>query len=561
MNKKILLSITILLLAITTMVGHAGESQGNETQAVNIQINYQIMAPYVPMSPSSTGFFVSWDNGGTPKDNRVYYDLSDTDVGNYVNGAWSHWDNGTNVPGIRLTGLKANTTYYYKRQTWSGGVPDNSAPVLSDITLKPRVWTGPAEVMISPLGWMDAPANFKTVNISAAPLNINGRYVTGLLLTAIIYNNKGQEVDRVALSGDGPYYANYDLRSLNGEDGGYYVKIDGYPDMTGEFSALRWGCNSCHSAGGVNYPSNFNAGTVHPNHNDTTTINSNHAGGVRTNVDQCDNCHGASNRAPAIAGPYWVPHPPSTGSECGNCHKSSTSRAVYDYSLVGTVVCADCHNDATTKESVFADRYGTDAHKNKPCSDCHGTLSSMTTKPNCTTCHPRPGKEYLTAIPTSIKNMTHSSNKTVACGICHNSEHDIKGLTNDSSTCRNCHTGITHDTGRQCTTCHGNDPHAITAAGGDTCIECHGTNYPGANPMAVTTLVNISAFNQSIHQNINAMKNPLLRDNVTTNEDCWQCHFNKDMNRQNVRGCNYCHSNVDKWHGNANITTNWSQLW
>lgn len=145
--------------------------------------------------------------------------------------------------------------------------------------------------------------------------------------------------------------------------------------------------------------------------------------------------------------------------------------------------------------------------------------------------------------------------------MCHNSMHNI--ITRD---CRNCHTTapVNHPVGEpeftqytqsQCSTCHG-DPHKIAVAQGENCIKCHGTNYTGANPMAKTTLVDISAFNESIHQNINAT----LPDTVDNN-DCWSCHYKKDMSRQNIRKCSDCHSKLQQWHGNANITTDLSHLW
>ncbi|MCZ7384710.1 MAG: hypothetical protein O8C63_08180 [Candidatus Methanoperedens sp.] len=93
------------------------------------------------------------------------------------------------------------------------------------------------------------------------------------------------------------------------------------------------------------------------------------------------------------------------------------------------------------------------------------------------------------------------------------------------------------------------------SAGGEECIQCHGTYYPGAAPSVVSTFVNISAFNESIHSDINSTPIGAL-----TNDDCWTCH-NKEMNRQNVKKCDQCHRKPKQWHGNADITTNLSELW
>jgi hypothetical protein len=98
--------------------------------------------------------------------------------------------------------------------------------------------------------------------------------------------------------------------------------------------------------------------------------------------------------------------------------------------------------------------------------------------------------------------------------------------------------------------------HSVSVGGGDNCIECHGTNYIGATPSVTRTFVNISAFDESIHQDINNTPPAALN-----NLDCWRCHYNKDMNRQNVKKCGDCHRKPSQWHGNANITTNLSELW
>lgn len=189
--------------------------------------------------------------------------------------------------------------------------------------------------------------------------------------------------------------------------------------------------------------------------------------------------------------------------------------------------------------------------------------------PECSTCHnpSATGKTYTKSeIPNWNPGFAHVDTnsdgaKDIQCRMCHNSIHDIT-----VKQCQSCHTtapvnhpisepAFTQYTQSQCLACHG-DPHNVTATGGDACIECHGTNYTGANPMARTTLVDIYAFNESIHRNINNTPPDTL-----TNNDCWRCHYQKDMNRQNIRKCGDCHRKPSQWHGNANITTNLSKIW
>ncbi len=533
---RILTGITVLLLILAGTPFFDIGTSGVDA-ASNPYVAPSINNP-TSSAPTSTGSFIFWDTN-ISSDSRVYYGLNDTEVNNLVNGSYSFWNNNTINVNVRLSGLASNTTYYYKPQSWSSGIVNDSVRAKALTTLKPGVWISPSEYMVSPAGWMGSPANFRTVNISAAVLDSNGRYILGLSLEAVIYNSTGSEIGRTTLGGAGPYSGNFLMPDYL-DEGGYVVRITGYP-IAGEFSVLKWSCANCHSAGGVNYPSTFDPGAVHPGHFDTTNINVEHPtpGNIITSTSQCGDCH-------SLNYPSWVAHPSAGG--CSDCHRSPSG-------TTAALACENCHNDRTTANSVLSPRYGMDKHSSYACSDCHGTLTSLTTKPSCTSCHPRPGSS-LTTVPASITNKTHSTSKTVACGLCHNREHDVKSLTLDIKECRSCHTGITHNGGAQCTTCHGSDPHEITFAGGETCVECHGTNYTGANPMARTTFVDIGAFNESIHQNINATP-----PNTVNNNDCWSCHYLKDMNRQNIKKCGDCHRKPKQWHGNANITTNWSRLW
>ncbi|VVB86921.1 Cytochrome c3 [uncultured archaeon] len=194
---------------------------------------------------------------------------------------------------------------------------------------------------------------------------------------------------------------------------------------------------------------------------------------------------------------------------------------------------------------------------------------NLPTVPECNSCHnsKASGKAFTKdQIPDWKSGFAHAdTNKDgtldVQCRMCHDAMHNIT-----IKSCQNCHTtapenhpisepAFTLYTPGQCLACHG-DPHNVIVAGGDTCIECHGTNYSGASPSVNQTFVNISAFNESIHQNINSTP-PATLNNV----DCWSCHYNKDMNRSNVKKCGDCHRKPSQWHGNANITTDLSQLW
>lgn len=187
--------------------------------------------------------------------------------------------------------------------------------------------------------------------------------------------------------------------------------------------------------------------------------------------------------------------------------------------------------------------------------------------PECNTCHNSAGSGGVYTkyeIPDWNPGFAHvdvdkDGTLDIQCRMCHDSMHDIK-----TRACQNCHGSVpighiitepaySQYTTDRCLACHG-DPHVVGMEA-EQCIECHGTNYTGANPSASYTLVDITAFNRSIHQNINNTQ----MDNVS-NYDCWSCHYEKSMNREDVRKCGYCHNKTQQWHGNANIGTNLTEL-
>lgn len=92
---------------------------------------------------------------------------------------------------------------------------------------------------------------------------------------------------------------------------------------------------------------------------------------------------------------------------------------------------------------------------------------------------------------------------------------------------------------------------SVGGGGGTGCIECHNSVSPSSS-----MTVDIDVFNNSIHQNINNS----VPDGAVTNDDCWACHYNQDMNRQNIRKCKDCHAKPSQWHGNANVDTNLTNL-
>ncbi len=207
--------------------------------------------------------------------------------------------------------------------------------------------------------------------------------------------------------------------------------------------------------------------------------------------------------------------------------------------------CVYCHGDAKHRIDALG----------KPSTFAGGNIINATISSGtwCSSCHWQGYSNYSDMI-----SAFESESRAVPPEITGNASYAplaVSGYVNHStygkadSSCRGCHGGsktyiteFMHD--------------VSVGTGGETCIECHGTNYTDASPSVARTFVNISAFNESIHQNINSTP-PATLNNV----DCWSCHYNKDMQRENVKKCGDCHRKPKQWHGNANVTTNLSELW
>lgn len=302
--------------------------------------------------------------------------------------------------------------------------------------------------------------------------------------------------------------------------------------------------------------------------------------------------------------------------KCVGCHDGSI--AGYKRPHNNTVMCEQCHTQGMHSGYSYIQPDGTLTNNKSTaatCIDCHETgvpgFSNAPIIPNL-----KHGSKINNG---SIWGSYWSSDRnSISCLYCHgNTKHDIialgniKNLTNDTTNMRNasisgttwcidCHYNGTEDiyykgdlwnptpplitikntandkwvdhisylkgeyNDSKCKSCHpinGVYPdlsskyvHSIGGISGDACIECHGTNYT-VESSSSSMLVDIGLFNISIHQNINNTV-----PDVVTNDDCWMCHYNKDMNRQNVEKCGYCHNKASQWHGNANVTTNLTAL-
>ena len=133
---------------------------------------------------------------------------------------------------------------------------------------------------------------------------------------------------------------------------------------------------------------------------------------------------------------------------------------------------------------------------------------------------------------------------TTNCVFCH-SQTDVvirKAWGNATQITSGGHSWYTGSNNSKCWSCHvstGTAPvdfhsDSVTAGGGSDCISCHSGD------------VNISNFAR--HVNLNTSDDDPVN---ATNSDCWTCHYNKDMDRNNVYLCESCHSNIG---GIVNVT-------
>ena len=68
----------------------------------------------------------------------------------------------------------------------------------------------------------------------------------------------------------------------------------------------------------------------------------------------------------------------------------------------------------------------------------------------------------------------------------------------------------------------------------EDCVSCHIDNVDNIENIS---LVNKTAFSHGVHVNISRIDG----NGIVNNNDCWTCHFNKDMDRINISRCEDCH--------------------
>ncbi|PWB55569.1 MAG: hypothetical protein C3F06_02215 [Candidatus Methanoperedenaceae archaeon] len=284
----------------------------------------------------------------------------------------------------------------------------------------------------------------------------------------------------------------------------------GYPGATGSDRNPNHICLNCHSKvvrdQGLmrenNYYNSFNCGVCH---------------GIwgfglkshELSVTKCTDCHnGAVNMdQPWIGYPnfhysydYLVP-PDSYGhiADIGRKINSSVHGSLVNDTTTGLPVnskgCLICHTDANYTINYNGGAVEIIINEGS-------RLHVWNSEPYCTSCHALTGEQSLSG-PTLPSHSFTTLEK------------------NNNSICLECHGGQDK---------HG---HTVTSVNGILCIACHSQD------------VNISLFGR--HADINISDGA---GNVTNN-DCWTCHYQKDMSRSSVYLCESCHINST---GIVNVT-------
>lgn len=328
-------------------------------------------------------------------------------------------------------------------------------------------------------------------------------------------------------------------------------------------------CTNCHNTGRLH-----DSEIAKPVSSDTLCKTCHFGKSEHNNTLSCTECH-ANNSDGSLAGKdiheikflqkdNTFSQDRVNSADCTTCHQLS----VVDGSIgIAPPKISDPlhHSDDATNGSKWG-TYWTGANPITACIYCHNdTRHSATplgrpliwntsyimgttigTGTNCADCHQKGDSDYnamkLTfeakalPIPPEITNGSWNGKPGYF-------NHTLADYTD--SRCQGCHYQGSSTVGQML------HDVSVGGGGGTGCIECHNSISPSSS-----MTVDIDVFNNSIHQNINNS----VPDGTVTNDDCWACHYNQDMNRQNIRKCKDCHAKPSQWHGNANIDTNLTNL-
>lgn len=340
--------------------------------------------------------------------------------------------------------------------------------------------------------------------------------------------------------------------NITGPNGLASVPYDTYPDFTS---------SSDTDYGTWRIEANL-TGNLTVNHHTNMQIE---AGGKALGGCGQDNCHKTSTVTGAKPLSPYTDRYGQTSTRAASAHKKSNHQ---------NAGCPSCHTGyASDKTATGTDGkvYGktADVHRNRTCEFCHGnwayirgTGNGIPKMPSCSQCHPVLNNNVMTI--NTLANLTAGNNisvysynydvkspltahngtmyslvDSVPCIVCHGPAHNNSKPYNEASSsngvteneqCWTCHTSRTntHKLNTNCISCHTQDAHAISIAGGGgrDCISCHDIGKS-------LEKVDVSKINSSdsIHASLNSGGTTSLR---ADNRICWGCHTNDSVSSDGI---------------------------
>ncbi len=217
-----------------------------------------------------------------------------------------------------------------------------------------------------------------------------------------------------------------------------------------------------------------------------------------------------------ITGEFSITNYTQLSRVCWGCHVNYTIQLInesHTKPVSELPRCEDCHNNATPFNSNYLNKTPLQAREHQPAGEDIKTNATLT---NCTICHnkslaiqpPTTNVKY----PTSKNYVSHygrqrtdmwasDGNRTITnCSYCHKNNSEFNDVFGNIS-----NTNITHDTGLNCTLCHGsgrihdaNLSVPLMAGGNNSyCFVCHQSSGTSNN-----NVIEPSFFNASKHSNL-----------------------------------------------------------
>ncbi|MCZ7360153.1 MAG: hypothetical protein O8C55_08770, partial [Candidatus Methanoperedens sp.] len=336
-------------------------------------------------------------------------------------------------------------------------------------------------------------------------------------------------------------------------------KVDGYPKALvpgnlslerGTLEYKRSQCTICHDRA-VNHNPTGVCSSCHASNNDNPTWHSrNITGGGGPDCKLCHDIGGSAEHHVDFKVTRQSIHGQlnnRTGNineVCWGCHQTggiepSGMGDIFDKPYI----CTDCHLKNGTVAGIFGAPIADEHFKNGQ--DIRAVTGAATNVLSCLECHQNRSSMILPNNDTDTGTFDSDGNGIFGgptspyyygrkrtdmkvadgtnCSYCHQNTSEFSSVFRNPDNTR-----ITHDAGRQCSTCHGSGrihDESLIGGGGPNCISCH----TGSGRASVDVLsLNSSEY---IHYKLNS--NSATGPLDALNRICWGCHTNNTLSSDN----------------------------